>query len=147
MLWYSHRMPSATVKTGVLGAVALGVFADQKGRRLPAGEMNRQAFQEALQVHAAVWPATPAARMMVRNESTTTTPGLTLLHLAHDGLQHRVEPLVQGRVTQVHVVDAAADFGCVEEAELLLVAQHLERRLTDDGEVQRWPLAGWPAQT
>ena len=65
----------------------------------------------------------------MRNESTTTTPGLTRSTSRDDGLQHRVEALVQCLVTQVHVVDAAADFGGVEEAELLLVAQHLERRL------------------
>jgi hypothetical protein len=53
MCWYGHRTPLAT-EDGVLGDISLGIFADKKGRRLPARELNRQAFQEALQVNAAI---------------------------------------------------------------------------------------------
>ena len=38
-------------------------------------------------------------------------------------------------------MDAVVDFARVEEGELLLVAQHLERRLAEDGEVERGLLA------
>ena len=59
----------------VLGAIALGVLADQKGRRLPAREMHRQAFQEALQLHAAVAASAGGAHRRCGTNPPPRRPG------------------------------------------------------------------------
>ena len=56
--------------------------------------------------------------------------------------QHGLEAVLEQLGSEVHEADAVEDLGLVEERELLLVAQHLERRLAEDGDVQRRPLGG-----
>ena len=55
--------------------------------------------------------------------------------------------LLEHLLAQVDEADRAVDLVRVEEGELLLVAQHLERRLAQHGEVQRGPLGGGVART
>lgn len=73
----------------------------------------------------------------LRNESTTTNERRVYpLHLRDDCFQRLFEAL-ENRLTQVDEMDAVIDFGEIEERELLLVTQHLQRWLPDDREIQR----------
>ena len=49
-------------------------------------------------------------------------------HLARDASQHLLQITGSGLVAQVDEPDRLVDLAAVEEAELLLVAQHLARR-------------------
>jgi hypothetical protein len=135
--------PQDTVRDcheGILGGVRLAILAHKKGGRLPARKMDCQAFQES--PHVAPPSSSTAARGSndgadrIHNYQARADP----LHLTLNGLQHAVQALVENRVAQADIVNAAADFVFVEEGELLLIAQQLEWRLADDGEVQRWPI-------
>ena len=59
----------------VVADLRLGVLADQEGRRLPARQVQRQPLDEALRSSARS-AGLPLSRTTVRNESTTTTPGV-----------------------------------------------------------------------
>ena len=63
---------SISIASPDFGGVALGMFADEKRGRLPAGQINRQAFQKPCNSGPLASEAA-ATRVMVRNESTTTT--------------------------------------------------------------------------
>ena len=76
----SQNRPSATVNTGLSRISAVAVLADQEGRRLPAGQVQRQPLDEALHVH--LRPSSAPCRTTVRKESTTTTAGLGRFHFA-----------------------------------------------------------------
>ena len=69
-------------------------------------------------------------------------PRLGRLDLLDDGIEDRAEVLVQDDLAEVDEADRSVHLGLVEERELLLVAQHLDGRLAQHGEVQRRPLRG-----
>ena len=69
-------------------------------------------------------------------------PGVGRLDLLDDRIQDRAEVLLQDDLAEVDEADRAVQLGMVEERELLLVAQHLDGRLAQHGEVQRRPLRG-----
>src|SRR5471032_30194 len=59
------------------------------------------------------------------------------LDLADNAPQYLVQVARQGVVGQVDITNRPVDGGVVEKIELLLVAQHLQRRLTEHGKEQR----------
>ena len=75
MLWYSHRMPSATVNTGFLGA-SLSSYSPT--RKVVACQVVRCSARRSRKPCSSSPPsrAAAAARTTVRKESTTTMPGL-----------------------------------------------------------------------
>ena len=64
------------------------------------------------------------------------------IDLLDDGVEDSAEILVQDDLAEVDEADGSVHLGRVEERELLLVAQHLDGRLAQHGEVQRRSLWG-----
>src|SRR3954452_19856553 len=63
------------------------------------------------------------------------------LDLEPDAFQHAIEILLENFLTQVDEVHVNTDARGLEKFELLLVAQHLDRRLAKDSEKKCWK--GW----
>ncbi len=57
-------------------------------------------------------------------------------------VEHAAESLVQQHLPQVDELDHVPHFGRVEEAQLLLIAEHFERRLAEHAEVKRRARSG-----
>ena len=131
---------------GVVADLPLGVLPDQEGGRLPARQVEGQPLDESLE-RPPRRCRPPAFRTTVRNESTTTTPGLGRLDLPDDLRQDRVQVLLQHHLAEVDEPDGGVQLGRVEEPELLLVPEHLEGRLAQHGEVQGRPRPGWRWRT
>ena len=124
------------------------VLPEQEGGGLVAGQVQGQALYEALQVLLALGRdeggpgAPPRGRSPPapgRRRPFSTSPR----DARQDALQAPVQLDSRPRWTKRM---AAVDLGGVEEGELLLVAQHLDRWLVQDGEVQRLT-SGWLAKT
>ncbi len=120
-------------------SVGLGQLklADQKGRRLPAGQPHAQILDEPLQVGLALFVSRHLNDRSKRIDDDDR--GRRGLHFLNDALQHLVEPAVQRLLRQVDEPHRRIHLRHVEELELLLIAQHLERRLAEDGEEQGRP--------
>ena len=120
--------------------VGLGeVLADQEGRGLPARHQHAELLHELLQVVVRV--ALGLAREHHGTEGVDEDERRTVrFDLGDDAAQHLVEVARQGVVRQVDEANRAVDRLAVEEIELLLVAQHLQRRLAQHREVQRGAL-------
>src|SRR5688572_23686745 len=58
-------------------------------------------------------------------------------HLSDDAMQYLVEIARRDVVRKVDEMDRSVDQLAVEEIELLLIAQHLQRRLTQHCEIER----------
>jgi hypothetical protein len=144
-LWRSHSRPSATVNTGGVG-VGLGeVFADQEGGGLPAGHQHAELLHELLQlvVRVSVFLTGQHDRAERVDEHQARAPGRHFLDDAPERLVEVAGHRVFGQVDEAH---ALVDGFAVEEVELLLVAQHLQRRLAQHGEVERRPDSASPAR-
>ena len=139
--WYSQKRPSATVNTG-LSRISPSAYSPI--RKVVACQLVRwrasrwtNPCSSDLAVRAA-----GLARTTVRNESTTTTPGLAASTSLTISVEDRVQVLSSTTWLRLTNRTAVFDLGRVEEAELLLVAEHLEGRLAQHGEVQGRPLRG-----
>ena len=118
-----------------------GILADQEGRRLPTGQADGEPLHETLQGRVRS-SADPALRRMVWNESTTTIAGLissTCPIMRASTASRSPFRAISLRSTKWTLF---AHLGGVEEVHLLLVAQHLDRRLAEHGEVEGGPLRG-----
>ncbi len=82
-------------------------------------------------------PSSALARTIERNESTKTNAGECACTSAADVREHPLQVPGQRVVGQADEMDRLVDLGGVEEVELLLVTQHLQRRLAQHGEVDR----------
>jgi len=128
-------------KHGIVAQLLVAIVAEQEGRGLPTREVQGQPLHEALDVQRALRP--PGGQMPDVVEGIQHDEARApLLHLPRDVRQHLVQLLGQDRVAQVDEVDARPYLGRVEVGHLLLIAQHLERRFTDDAEVEGAPLRG-----
>ena len=120
-----------------VGVGLVEVLADQEGRGLPARHQHAQLLHELLQAGRAGCRRCSLANTTERNESTKTSAGLCAVTSSTMRSQHPVEVAGHGVVGQVDEAHAVVDGLAVEEVELLLVAQHLQRRLAQHGEVER----------
>lgn len=59
-----------------------------------------------------------------------------LFHFGADALQHHVQITLEHFLRQVDQMDRTVDRRVIEEIELLLVAQHLQRRLAQHRQIQ-----------
>ncbi len=63
-------------------------------------------------------------------------------HLSDDSLPHLFQPTLHGLLGQVDEPERTVDRLTIEEIELLLVPEHLQRRLAQHGEIKRGSLRG-----
>ena len=119
----------------VVPDLAFGVLPDEKRGRLPAGQVQRQALHEALQLDFAGGGRLRFADERAERVHEDKARG-RFFDFGLDAVENGAEVILQDRVAQVDEADRGFHFAGVEEAELLLVAQHLHGRLAKDGEVQ-----------
>ena len=112
------------------------VLADEKRRRFPAGEPDRQLLHEVLQIEVAV--LCPFGSLGHRSKGIDNHhAGVRRFDFPNDAFQELLQRAVDHVLAQIDVADRLIHAGDIEEGELLLIAQHLEGGLADDGEVQR----------
>src|SRR5476651_762938 len=138
---YLLRHPDDAVGHGEDGAgLRFGrqVFADQEGGGQPARHLHAELLDEVLQAGGAEVHA--LGRLHHRTEGIDEhQAGRKVAYLVDDTRQHAVEVAVEQVGRQVDEFDRLVDLADVEEGELLLVAQHLQRRLAEHGEKQCAP--------
>ena len=124
----------------VVAQLAFDVLADQERGRLPTGQVQRQALDEALELHF----AGAALRLAHHGAERVHDDDARLggLDLFDDAIENGAEVLVQDALAEVDEAECSIHLGMVEERELLLIAQHLDGRLAQHGEVQRRALRG-----
>ncbi len=129
------REPEDAVGDGEDGvAVRLAglVLTDEKGRRLPAGQVKREALHEFLELRFRGARARNGAERVDDDEARVDR-----FDLGEHALHHAVEILIHGFGAEVHEANRSADLARIEEGVLLGVAQHLQRRLAEHREVER----------
>src|SRR5476651_15433 len=132
-----QTMPSATVKMG-LDSASGARYSDQEGGGQPARHLHAELLDEVLQAGGAEVHA--LGRLHHRTEGIDEhQAGRKVAYLVDDTRQHAVEVAVEQVGRQVDEFDRLVDLADVEEGELLLVAQHLQRRLAEHGEKQCAP--------
>ena len=127
--------PEDAVGHGELGGrhyLCLGVLTHQEGGDLPAGQQGAEIVDEGADVVALV----AAGKLLqclegVDDQEGRHDPGHLLLYR----LQSPPEPLLAGYPANVEEDQGGVDLGRIEEVELLLVAQHLQHRLSEGGHV------------
>ena len=113
----------------------LRMLADQERRGFPGGEVNGQSVDEVLKRQLST--VRIARRPDDRTERVHDHQArIHVSHRADDLVEHRAEPSPHQLVAEREEADHAVDLRRVEEAERLLVAEHLERRLADHGQVE-----------
>ncbi len=134
-----HAVGHCHDRTGL--GIAVGIFADQERGRLPARHARAEILDEMLQVGHALIAA--ARRLRDRAERIDEHEARReVFDFFHHARQHGAEVARAQVFGQVHVAHRSADLLHVEETVLLLVAQHLQRRLAQHGEEQGAPLGG-----
>ena len=106
---------------------------------MPAGKVKRQTLDKSLEFHfsrAGLRSAHHRAERVHHNDT-----GVVSLDLFNDFLKDGVQVLFENELAKIDEANCAIQFGLVEEGELLLIAQHLDRGFAQNREVQRWPLA------
>src|SRR6185437_13081036 len=103
------------------------VLAQQKRRRFPTREPEREPLHKMLQIQLAGFVFTAAYHGPERVDHHD--PGIGALHLADYPVEYRAEVALQHFLAQVQKPDLRPDTRHVEKIELLLVPQHLDRRL------------------
>ena len=126
-----------------VGIGLVEVFADQEGRGLPAGHQHAQLLDEQLQAGARTAPAL-AGKDHRTERIHEDQPGVAGGDLVGDALEYLVEVAAHGVLGQADEAHAVVDGLGFEEVELLLVAQHLQRRLAQHSEIDRGAL--WRGQ-
>ena len=124
----------------IVAELALDVLADQERGGLPTRQVQGEALDEPLELHFArvgLRLAHHGAERVHHDDA-----GVGRLDLLDDLLQDRAQVLLQHELAEVDEADRAVQLGRVEERELLLIAQHLDGRLAQHGEVQGRPLRG-----
>ena len=111
----------------------LQIFADKKRRRLPHRKPHSELLHEALQLGLAPLRALRGHRGRAERVDEDKRR-IVRLDLLDDARQHAFEIAGQNLRRQIHEADGAVDLFGVEERELLLIAQHLHRRLAEAGE-------------
>ncbi len=107
--WQSQKRPSATVNSGIVAHLILGIFADQKSRGLPTGQKQGKPLNERLQLHFAC-----AAERLPHHGAKGVhhhDAGVRLLNLFGNLLQDRVQILLQHHLAQVDKADGLAQLG------------------------------------
>src|SRR5471030_2345884 len=138
---YLLRHPDDAVGHGEDGAgLRFGrqVFADQEGGGQPARHLHAELLHEVLQAGGAEVHA--LGRLHHRAEGVDEHQARRkVAHLVGDARQHPVEIALEQISREVDELDRLVDLADVEEWELLLVAQHLQRRFAEHREKQRAP--------
>ena len=118
----------------MLGASIIAPHAGSviEGYKLESLKVERQTLHELLELRFG------SARMSDRAKRVDDDDRrLHLFHLGEHALHDAVEIVLHRFGAEVHEAHRSADLRHVEKAVLLHVTQHLERRLTEDGEVNR----------
>ena len=124
-------IPSAIVKMGLLCDSAVLVLADEERRRLPARQMKREPLHEHLQL------ALGHARVRDRAKRVDDDGRrVDLLDLGEHAFHDAAEVVIHRLGAEIDEPHRLADLLFVEEAVVLRVPQHLERRLAEHREVQ-----------
>ena len=108
------------------------VLADEKRRRLPAGQMKRQSLHELLELRLG-----PARVRDCAKRVDDDHRGLDLFDFGKHAFHDAAEIVVHRFGAEIHEPDRSAHLLLVEEAVLLHVPQHLERRLAQHSEIDR----------
>ena len=131
--------PQQPVRDGedrILLDLRRSIFADEKRGRFPACEPDGQLLHEVLQIEAAARRSLHSlGHRSKRIDDHHARAGR--FHFLDDACQKLLQRSVHQVLAQVDVADRLVHSGHIEEAELLLIAQHLEGRLADDGNVER----------
>jgi hypothetical protein len=131
--------PQESVRDGedrILFSLRGLILADEKRRRFPAREPDGQLLHEVLQIEGAV--LCPLGRLGHRSKGIDDHhAGARRFDFLNDACQELLERAGHNLLAQIDVADRFIHTGHIEEGELLLIAQHLEGRFADDGEVQR----------
>ena len=142
---HALAQPDQTVRDGKhrVGIFLVEVFANQKGRGLPTRQHHAQLLHELLK--AVVPLALTFAGEHHRAKGIDEHQRRSVLRdFVRDALQRPVELASQSILGQVDETNRSIDGFSAEERKLLLVAQHLQRRLAQHGEVDCGPL--WRGQ-
>ena len=138
--WYSQNSPSATVKTG-LSRISPSAYSPI--RNVVACQLVRWRASRWTKPWSSISPVPACGLPHHRPERVHhDDAGAGRLDLLDDLLQDRVQVLLQHDLAEVDEPDGGVQLGRVEEGELLLVAQHLDGRLAQHGEVEGRPLRG-----
>ena len=129
-----------------MGVALRRIFADQEGGGLPAAQQYPELLDELLQADRALGLALRLQHDRAEriDEDQRRREGLDLLR---DARQHLVEIARRDVVAQIDEANRLIDLVEVEERELLLITQHLQRRFAEHGEEQRRPLPASPGRT
>jgi hypothetical protein len=140
----AHRLgkPEDAVRDGEdrVPHLVLLVFPNEERRRFPGRQSQRQPLHEMLQLELGTVGTGGANQRPERIDDHDA--GTQAVDLCGNASQHCVEIPAQRLVAQVHEVHIRADAGQIEEAELLLVAQHLERGLAQQCDEESGPRGG-----
>ena len=109
-------------------------LADEEGRRLPGGEVNGQPLDEVLHVQGARLGSIPHPQHRAEGVHDDKAGGEGV-DLTHEALENRREAALYLSAQRAEA-DHAVHLRRIEEAVLLLVPEHVERRLADDREVE-----------
>ena len=138
------RHPEHAVGRRIRGTSSLLLVrvADEERRHLPRHEMQREPLHEVLDGHSGIVTSgrdSPEHRpkRVDHHESR-----LGALDLVHDALEHDAQIPLECLVAQVHVADRRAKHRRIEEIELLLIPQQLDRGLAEHGEEERGTRGG-----
>jgi hypothetical protein len=126
---------------GIAVALRLEIFANEKCGGFAAREVKRKRLHEVLQVELVEGTgrdvADDRAERIDEHEAR-----VSLVDLAHDAFESFFQAAFEEVFPEVDESNAVIDLIGVEEGELLLIAEHLERRLAENREIDRRPLLG-----
>ncbi len=138
------RKPDYSIRYGEDGIslLLLRVLTEKEGSRFPCGQVKREALNESVHGERSI------ARRATRESADRSKridhddSGFDALGLGNYSLEDPAQVLVHDLRAQVYELDGGPGQIGIEVAELPLISQHLERRLTENREIQRWPVNG-----
>jgi hypothetical protein len=119
-------------ENGMLARPVATILAQEKRCRLPGSQLGREPLHELAQPQIAVDRAVWFQGAEGIDDHNLWSQ---LLHLADNGVQHAAQIVTQHLFRQIDEMNDVVHLRQVEEGELLLIAQHLERRLPQQREV------------
>ncbi len=122
------------MKTAILLPLLGLILADEKCRRFPAREAHSQLLDEVLQIEGGVVRAFAGPDQCSKGIDHHDA-GARRLDFLNDACEEILQRVVDHIEAQIDEADRLVHAGHLEERELLLIAQHLERRLAGDRDI------------
>jgi hypothetical protein len=113
------------------------VLAREERRGLPAGQVKCEPLHELLKLHLGTARVRDGPKRVDHDGRR-----LDLFDLGEHALHDACEVVLHRLGAEVYELDRSPELALVEEAILLHVPEHLDRRLAEHGEVDCWRLRG-----